>query len=281
MKRMRFLVATLVFWFLSLTILGGLGQPVAITDLTYALLLAIAVVIILVPGLTKIPLWALIATPILAHLAFMVWLKPSVLTTSPTVIVTEICALISTIILARSVSMGVSEFESTVAHITLGGTDNLPESLTREQDEIYREVRRARNHQRPLTLMAIRVDDQSIKTALDRMVQETQQSMMKHYALSGVFKALCGELEDYNIIAKYGDHFLVLMPEATPDKLPHLIQWLRRTVFQQVGVTLQIGTASLPEDALTYESLVEKAVQEMSVEPMIFVGSHNNVAANS
>jgi GGDEF domain-containing protein len=192
----------------------------------------------------------------------------------------EIGAMVVTIILARRVSMGVSEFESAVAHITLGETGKLPESLLREPDEIYREVRRARNHQRPLTLMAVRVDDKSIETALDRMVQEAQQAMMKQYVLSGVFKTLCGELEDYNIIAKYDDHFLVLMPEATPDKLPDLIQWLRRTVSRQVGVTLQIGTASLPEDALTYESLVEKAVQEMCVEPVILAESQN-VVANS
>jgi len=276
---MRFLVATLVFWFLSLAILGGLGQPVVITDLTYALLFTIALLIILVPGLCKIPLWALLVVPILAHLALAGWVMSSVWAASPTVVVTEICALVSTIILARSVSMGVSEFESAVTHVTLGKTGKLPEPLLREQDEIYREVRRARNHQRPLALMAIRVDDKSIETALDRMVQEAQQAMMKQYVLSGVFKTLSGELEDYNIIARHNDHFLVLMPEATQDKLPHLIQWLRRTVSRQVGVTLQIGAASLPEDALTYESLVEKAVQEMSVEPVILVESQD-VAAN-
>jgi len=280
MKRMRFLVATLVLWLFSLAIIEGLGQPLVITGLTYALLFTVAILIILVPGLSKIPLWALLVVPILAHLALAGWMMSSVWAASPTVVVTEICALVSTIVLARSVSMGVSEFESAVAHITLGETGKLPESLLRERDEIYREVRRARNHQRPLALMAIRVDDKSVETALDRMVQETQQAMMKQYVLSGVFKTLCGELEDYNIIAKYDDHFLVLMPEATPDKLPHLIQWLRRTVSRQVGVTLQIGAASLPEDALTYESLVEKAIQEMSVEPVILVESQN-VVANS
>ena len=281
MKRMRFLVATLFFWLFSLLIVEELGQPVLVTSLVYGLLFAVAVLFILVPRLCKIPVWALLIVPILAYLALVGWIMSGVWAVSPAVMATETCAIVLTIVLARSVSMGVSEFESAVTHITLGETGKLPESLLREQDEIYREVRRARNHQRPLALMAIRVDDKSIEAALDRMVQETQQAMMKQYVMSGVFKTLCGELEDYNIIAKHDDHFLVLMPEATPDKLPHLIHWLRRTVARQVGVTIQIGTASLPEDALTYESLVDKAVQEMSVAPMIFVGSHNNVAANS
>ena len=280
MKRMRLLVATLFFWLFSLLIVEELGQPVLETGLVYGLLFALAVFIILVPRLCKIPVWALLIVPILAYLALVGWIMSGVWAVSPAVMATETCAIVLTIVLARSVSMGVSEFESAVTHITLGETGKLPESLLREQDEIYREVRRARNHQRPLALMAIRVDDKSIEAALDRMVQEAQQAMMRQYVLSGVFKTLCGELEDYNIIAKHDDHFLVLMPEATPDKLPHLIHWLRRTVARQVGVTLQIGAASLPEDALTYESLVEKAVQEMSVEPVILVESQN-VVANS
>jgi GGDEF domain-containing protein len=103
------------------------------------------------------------------------------------------------------------------------------------------------------------------------MVQEAQQAMMKQYVLSGVSKTLCNELEDYDIIAKRNDHFLVLLPEATPDRLPDLIKQLRKAVSERVGVTLQIGTASLPENAITFEGLVEKAEEKMAAEPKSFL----------
>jgi hypothetical protein len=54
-----------------------------------------------------------------------------------------------------------------------------------------------------------------------------------------------------------------LLPEVTRDKLPDLIGRLRKAVAEQVGVTPKIGMASLPEDAITFESLVEKAVGQM------------------
>jgi hypothetical protein len=57
-----------------------------------------------------------------------------------------------------------------------------------------------------------------------------------------------------------------LLPEVTPGKLADLIEQLHKAVSEQVGVTLQIGTASFPEDAVTFESLVEKAIGEMGAE---------------
>ena len=101
------------------------------------------------------------------------------------------------------------------------------------------------------------------QVSLDRMVEEVQQVMMKQYVLTDVARMLCDELEDYSIIARRNDHFLALLPEVTPEELANLADRLRQGVSEQVGVTLQIGTASFPEEALTFESLVERAIEEM------------------
>ena len=45
-----------------------------------------------------------------------------------------------------------------------------------------------------------------------------------------------------------------------------MINRLCEVMFQQVGVTLQIGTASLPEDGVTFDMLAERAIQEMNWE---------------
>jgi GGDEF domain-containing protein len=111
--------------------------------------------------------------------------------------------------------------------------------------------------------VSVGVADESVQVALDRMVQEVQQAMMKRYVLSDVAKTLCEQLEDYDIIAQKDDHFLLLLPEVTSEQLADLIGQIRQVVSEHVGVTLQIGTASFPDDAVTFESLVEKAVTGM------------------
>jgi GGDEF domain-containing protein len=178
--------------------------------------------------------------------------------------VTEICIITVTTILAYRVSTRVSEFERAVARISIGQSNTEPELAPMGQAELYREVRRARHHERPLALMAVGIEKESIQVALDRMVQEVQQTMMKQYVLSRVARTLCEKLEDYDIVAQRNDHFLVLLPEVTPDQLTNLVDQLRQAVSEETGVTLQVGTASLPKDAVTFESLVKRAVREMN-----------------
>jgi GGDEF domain-containing protein/membrane protein implicated in regulation of membrane protease activity len=264
---MRFLVAALIVWLFLFYNIERLSDPINLSSVAYTFVPLMAVLTILAPRLRKVPLGVLLVIPIPIFLVFKAWVGRPIWGTAIPLTVTEICVIALTTILARWVSSGLSEFESAIAHITIGRVGKLPEPFSTGQGEMYREVRRARHHQRPLMLMAIGVEEESVQVALDRMVQEVQRAMMKQYVLSGVSKILCDELADYNIIAQRNDHFLALLPEVTPAKLTDLIERLHKTVSERVGVTLQIGTASFPEDAMTFESLMEKAVREMDAEP--------------
>jgi len=267
MKRMRFLVAALIVWLFLFYNIERLSEPINLSSVAYTFVPLMAVLAILVPRLRKVPLGVLLVVPIPIFLVCKAWVGRPTWGTAIPVTVTEICVIALTTILARWVGNGMSEFEDAIAHITIGQVGKLPEPFSTGQGEMYREVRRARHHQRPLMLMAIGVEEESVQVALDRMVQEVQRAMMKQYVLSGVSKILCDELADYDIIAQRNDHFLALLPEVTPAKLTDLIERLHKAVSERVGVTLQVGTASFPEDAVTFESLMEKAVREMDAEP--------------
>ncbi len=264
--RMRLPVTILIIWLFLFYNIERLSEPIDITDVAYTFVPFMAVVTILTPRIRKIPLWVLLVVPIPVFLVLKAVVKSSAWGTSLPLTVTEICVIIVTTLMARWVSNGVSEFERAVARITIGQNDALTESFSTGQAEMYREIRRARHHQRPLALMAIGVEKTSIQVALDRMVQEVQQAMMKRYVMSDVARRLCDKLEDYDIIAQNNDHFLVLLPEVTLEELSDLSDQLRRAISEQVGVTLQIGTASFPNDAVTFESLVEQAVGGMDEE---------------
>jgi GGDEF domain-containing protein len=264
MKRMRFLVAMLIIWLFLFYNIERLSKPVDIAGVAYTFVPIVAALMISVPRLRRVPLWALLGVPIPIFLVLKAWAGFPVWGMAMPLTTTELCVIAVTIILARWVSNGVGEFESAIAHITIGEVDRLVEPFSTGQAEMYREIRRARHHQRPLALMAVGVGEKSIQVALDRMVQEVQRAMMKRYVLSDVARTLCHRLEDYNVVAQTNDHFLILLPEVTSDQLIDLVGRLRQVVSEQVGVALQIGTASFPDDAVTFESLVEKAVEEMN-----------------
>lgn len=262
MKRMRFLVAILIVWLFLFYNVERLSKSINLTGAAYVFVPVVAMLTLLAPPLRKVPLWGLQSVSIATFLMLKMvggfqWRSPLPLT------VTEVCITALTVIMARWVSDGLGEFEKAVGHISIGQIGKALESFSTGQVGMYRELRRARHYQRPLSLMAVSVEEGSIQIAVDRMVQETQQAMMRQYVLSSVAGTLGDLLEDYNLIAQDNSHFLILMPEVSAAQLDDLVSGLRQLVSEQVGVALQIGTASFPDDAMTFDSLTEKAVRGM------------------
>lgn len=265
MKRIRLAVSMLIAWlFVFYNIerlsLDGLVNPINISQAAYILVPVAAIAIAVFP-LPRVPV-ALLATafgllyfPL--QLLFGLWFGDVTLflQQAPNVLI-EIVALVVTCLLARWVSRGVAEFELAVVNITLG---QVGERRSR-QGEMYREVRRARTHHRPLTLLALKPDPQALNVTVDRMVKEAQEAMIRQYVTASISKTLTDELDDYNLIAKGKEHFLVLLPEVSPERLPELEQRLRRVVAERVGVPVQIGAASLSRDITTFEGLMQKAL---------------------
>jgi hypothetical protein len=263
MKQIRFRVAVLVGWLIVLCNFGRLVDPLDITVVAATMVLIAAVLALMAPGFARAPLGVTLATPILLFLGLKAVAGVGVLGMDTLLTITEACAIAMTILLARWVSSAVSEFEDAIAHITIGRSGQATNPPVPGGGSIYREIRRARNYERPLALMAIGVDEKSVQVALDRMVQEAQLALMKQYALSGVSRVLCEELEDCNVVVQSNGHFLIGLPEVTPEQLPTLMERLRQLVSEQVGVSLKIGTASLPQDGLTFEGLQDKAIKNM------------------
>lgn len=266
MKRIRLPVSLLIAWlFIFYSIerlhIDGLTNPFDISQVAYVLVTAAAILILFFPlqnTHTLIICASVIALYFPAQLLVGYGLGDVLIFLhSVPVVSLELTAIAITVFLSHWVSLGVKEFELAVVNITLG---QIGERRSR-QGEMYREVRRARAHQRPLTLLAIKPDQKTLDIAVDRMVQEAQEAMIRQYVQASISKTLTDELDDYNLIARGKDHFLVLLPEVSPEKLPEIEQRLRRAVTERVGVAVQIGAASLSHETTTLEGLLQKALE--------------------
>lgn len=264
MNRMRLLIFLLIFWLFFFFSIERPLRMINICRVAYIFVALMAVITIMLPQWRRVPLGALLIIPIPLFLALKAWGGDPIGGEGLPLTVTEICGIGISTILASWVSNAIGEFEQAVEHITIGSLSIPHENDSSGQVEMYREVRRARHHQRPLSLVAVGIEEGSMQVALDRMVQETQQAMMKQYVLSNVAKTLCNELEDYNLIARGDGYFLILLPEVGPVELRDVAERLRKTIREQVGVQLRIGGASFPESAITFETLVEAAVEQIN-----------------
>ena len=263
MKKLRFRIILLTCWLVSFYLAERLWEPISISPITYLFILFLVIVVLIIPHLSLKQEWFVITLPALLFLVIKAVMQLPLIGRALPVTVIEFSAIILTTLLLFWVRSSVQEFESAVTEITLGNGKKVIETATEGQSILYREVRRARNHQRPLTLMAIAVDENSIKANVDQMIKEAQQNIIRQFTLTNVSRTLCEKLEDCDIVVQTNDHFLIVLPETKPDDIPGLIERLRKQVTDQVGVELIVGTASLPQDGFTFEGLLDKANLEM------------------
>ena len=263
MKRLRLLIVTIVLWLFLLYNIERLSQPINISSAAYIFVAVVAALAILVPQLHRLSLWLILGAPIVLFLTIKSWLGYPLWGAAIPLIVTELSFITLTSLLARQVNHVLSEFEQVMTDITIKTIGKPTEPFARGQGEMYREVRRARTHQRPLSLIALGVDEETLRNPLPRIVIEAQQAMRKHLALAGIARVMDAELEDYHIIAKQNSHFIVLLPETDQEALAALEKQLRQAVTEQMGITLKTGTSFLSEDVITFERLIEEATDDM------------------
>lgn len=265
MKRLRYRTVLLLVWIGLIIGLVGWLEPVRLSLLAVFIVVA-GLLPLLLSNDNRSRRWLAIIVP---SLIFLVWMSFSGGFIGWKALINSLlgaCVVAISSLLGFRVSQAVKEFESAVAQLTTGHSD-----IGREIDEswrsaLYREVRRARNHQRPLTILAVSIEGSSIDTAYNKLVQEAQAAMINRLMLAGVSRILCERLEDCDIVAQDNEQFLVALPEVTPQDLPGLVTRLRRLVLEQVGVDLKVGAASLPQDGYTLEGLLEKASNEMQAD---------------
>jgi len=265
MKRLRLFIAIVVLWLILLYNIERLSQPINLSSLAYIFIAIAATLTICIPQLHRTTPWLTLGGQIVLFLSLKAWLGYRLWGTATPLTVTELSFITLTSLFARQVNHALGEFEDVVTNITIETVGQSCEPFAASQGEMYREVRRARTYQRPLSVMAVGLEEGTLQDRLPRLMVEAQHAMGKHIALSKVARILNEELEDYFIIAKQNNHFIVLLPETARENLAALERQLRESALTKLGIRLQVGTSSLSEDVITFERLVEEATLALEV----------------
>ena len=263
MKQLRTRALILVLWLVGLYLLVHFSQLISVSPNTFVYALLLTAVFLGAPHLNKVNFVSLIVLPAVIYLGIQALMDLPLTGSALSNTVIGTLAIIFTSLLLVWVREPVYEFENAVASLTFKQPERIIETASEGQSILYREVRRARNHQRPLSIMAVAVDENTMKGSVDRMVKEAQFSIIRQYTLSDVSRTLCDKLEDCDIVVQTNNHFLVVLPETKPEDLPGLIERLQKQIAEQVGVEIKVGTASLPQDSFTLEGLLDKATMEL------------------
>jgi hypothetical protein len=264
MRSLRWNLVFIVVWFFILYNLERLIAPINIASFVYIYALILSVLVITLPALIKANLWILFAVMLIPFFGLKVLLNYEIAGTNLPITITEICAIGISLGLSRKVVAALGTLQDEISQIAFGQDYKGIRDFKVEQSQIYREIRYARRKGLPATLLAISVSEKSANLSLHRFVEEIKNNITKRYITSKVAKLLTEELHDSDRITQRGNHFIVLLPDTTWENAIGVINRIKASAEEKLKLRLYIGLSSFPEEAFTFENLVETAEVKMN-----------------
>ncbi len=259
-------------WFVALTVwlvfffnIERVIHPVDITKYTYVFVVLVAIIILLVPDSQRIPLWLLTGIPSVLLILMQIWTEDPVLGAELPVSITEVSSIVLTGLLARQMNRHLFEFEEVTSKIAINYVGSHITDFDEEQNVMYRELKRARLYERPLSMLMIKLTPNSINLKLPSLVQAYKNSLISQMAMGSVAKVLDNHLFDTDIIAQLKDTLVVLLPELASKDIEKVSQKIRDAVKRETGIDLWIGAANYPDNAATFERLLNHTKEELAL----------------
>jgi GGDEF domain-containing protein len=257
MRRLHFWFAIAIVWLFALYNVERLQEPIHVAGFVYPFTAASALWVLVTP-LPRLPLFWWMVLPLPAYLALKAGLGHPIAGADLPLTVTEICAIELTILVARQVARTLADFRETASRLIVGA-ESAPAAFEAGQTEIYRELRRARRYQRPLSLLSIAIGDGTPRAAHDRLLEELQRENLERYTLGQLGRLLAERTKDSDLIMRLNEHFVALLPETRREAAEEIARRLATEAVDKLGLTLHVGLSSFPDEEVTFEKLLERA----------------------
>jgi hypothetical protein len=259
MAKLRFWVSAALLWLAFLLNIERLCEPINIASFVYVMAAVMVVVTAVLPLRKRWQAGALIVVAMGLFLAMKIWLHYPLFGPGLPLTLTEVLAILTSFWLGRRLTLSLLEYEKSVVDLAALHRVTRPMSFLEMQDQFYREVRRARLHDRPLSFVAVRPDTNLSPMQIDALIAETQLRLATHYQDVRFAELLSAELSDCDLIAKCNDHFVLMLAETDSQRAWDVARRLEDRVQESLGVGLRTGVATFPHEEVTLAGLIKRA----------------------
>jgi hypothetical protein len=263
MKEIRYWFVGTCIWLITFFSLERLNSDINIASFVYIYAAAWAVLIILVPRLQRINRFVLLVVAFLPYVILKQYLGYSMLGAQLSITVFEAAALGLTLLLVGGTAHRLEAIQEIIANLTIGNLKEKTTPFETGQGRLYQEIRRARYFEHPATLLSLSVTEESIEFSLDHFIVEAQGTIINQFISAHIAQLLVRQLKDCDLITQNGNHFVVLLPETNFDDAVNTIEKLKQAARKELNLELKVGVSTFPDEAVTLESLVERAQENM------------------
>lgn len=132
-------------------------------------------------------------------------------------------------------------------------------------NEIETEVARSRRHDRPMSVTVLSPTPRGLDAALDRAAIEFDQALRTRFVYGALARAVSGQLRRSDLLFEHrpSGRLVVLSPETDDDGTSLLVRRISDAT-KRAGIDISTGTASFPDDGISFETLFDRAEHTLS-----------------
>lgn len=175
----------------------------------------------------------------------------------------ELGLLLIAVMLARNVALNVEDFNQALENFAFASIFKI-KRLPEAQREIEAEMYRSRRFRRPLSIVVLDQESRGGRPKFNKLVQDAQRALMEHYVSAMIVKGLSAQLRQTDILLAHDKkgRLIIVSPDTDNGGAEAFIGRLRAAT-QNDAFSVNFGAATLPNQALTFEQLLECAVTDL------------------
>jgi hypothetical protein len=196
------------------------------------------------------------------------------------VIVLEFLLLEGGVWFAHQLALQISHAESVMDALALSAFPNRANDIDSESQRIKIELTRSRRYRRPLSLVVIESESEDERTTRE-MLKSIQQDLLNRFTSARVGQIIDDRIRQTDLVLRdRRGRFIILCPETDLENASLLAKRIAEAVKERTSLHVLWGVAAFPEEALTFDDLLQKARERLvdsmmeNHEPIAMVESH-------
>jgi GGDEF domain-containing protein len=168
--------------------------------------------------------------------------------------------------LASDVGKRLGQLDRALDGLSSSAYPNRARDIQESYDLIAAEITRSRRYHHPLSILTFRLDKQKNRESWKSKDYEAlQNDMLERFAIAKISQILSDLARNTDIVLRDKDgQFVLLCPETDSNSIFILAERMVAAVDESLNTNIRWGSAAFPDEALTFDDLLQTARKRLS-----------------
>lgn len=167
---------------------------------------------------------------------------------------------------AHQLAVQIRHAESIMDALALSAFPNRTRDIDSENQRIKIELTRSRRYHRPLSVVVLQTETEDEKLTRE-LLKSVQQDLMTRFSSARIGQIIDDRVRQTDLVLRdYKGRFIILCPETDFSNASLLAKRISQAIKERTDFRVLWGVAAFPEEALTFDDLLQKARERLVID---------------